>query len=59
MSGIERRLAKLEQTVSPLETMHVWAAAETLADTIERLFPEGVRPPGVTVIGYRWADAAQ
>jgi hypothetical protein len=58
MSGIERRLARLEQAVSPPETVHVWAGAEALADTIARQFPDGV-PNGVTVMCYRWADADQ
>jgi hypothetical protein len=58
VTGIGRRLARLEQAVSPLETVHVWAGVETLADTIARQFPEGV-PDGVVVVGYRWADADQ
>jgi hypothetical protein len=41
MSGIERRLARLEQAVAPLETMHLWAGAETLADTIAQQIPRG------------------
>ena len=57
MSGIARRLARLEQAVSPRETVHVWAGEEPLADVLARRFPEGV-PNGVTVIGYRWADDA-
>jgi hypothetical protein len=59
MSGIERRLARLEQAVSSLETVYVWADdEETLADTIARRWPEGV-PDGVTLVIYRWADADQ
>jgi hypothetical protein len=30
---MRRRLARLEQTASPAETVHVWAGAEALADT--------------------------
>ena len=59
MTGLlGRRLARLEQTASPAETVHVWAGAETLADTIARRFPEGA-PDGVRVLAYRWADADQ
>ena len=61
MSGIERRLARLEQAVSPRETVHVWAGAdagETADQAIAARFPEGV-PDGVTVVVYRWADADQ
>jgi len=55
---LRRRLARLEQAVSPTETVYVWTGAATLADTIARQFPEGV-PDGVTVVGCRWADADQ
>jgi hypothetical protein len=43
MTGIARRLVRLEQAVSPPETMHVWAGAETLADTIARQFLTPIR----------------
>ena len=55
MSGIARRLARLEQAVSPRETVHVWAGEEPLADVLARRFPDGV-PNGVTVKTYCWAD---
>ena len=58
MRAIEQRLARLEQAVSPRETVHVWAGEEPRADVLARQFPEGV-PNGVTVILYRWADADQ
>ena len=59
MTGLlGRRLARLEQAVSPAETVHVWAGTETLADTIARQFPDGA-PDGVRVLAYRWADADQ
>jgi hypothetical protein len=58
MRAIERRLARLEQAVSPLETVYVWAGEEPLADTIARQFPEGV-PTGVTIVAFRWTDADQ
>lgn len=56
MRAIEQRLARLEQAVSPPDTVYVWADEETLADALARQFPEGV-PNGVMV--YRWADADQ
>jgi hypothetical protein len=52
------RLARLEQAVSPRETVHVWADPETVDQAIAARFPEGV-PNGVTVMVYRWADADQ
>ena len=60
MRAIEQRLARLEQAVSPRETVHVWADdAETLVDTIAERWPEGV-PDGVTLVVYRWrTDADQ
>ena len=58
MREIERRLARLEQVVSPRETVHVWADdAETLADTIAERWPEGAAD-GVTLVVYRWRTAA-
>jgi len=59
MTGpLGRRLARLEQTVSPARTVHVWAGTETLADTIARRFPDGT-PDAVTVLAYRWAGPDQ
>ena len=55
MRAIEQRLARLEQAVSPRETVHVWPGEETADQVIARQFPEG-RPDGVTVILYRWAN---
>ena len=55
MSGIERRLARLEQAVSPWETVRVWQGEERLVDVLAQRFPEGA-PDGVTVIAYRWAN---
>jgi hypothetical protein len=55
MSGIERRLARLESAVSSLETVHIWQGEETADQVIARQFPDG-RPAGVTVILYRWAN---
>jgi hypothetical protein len=55
---LRRRLARLEQAISPAETVHVWAGTETLADTIARWFPKGA-PDGVRVLAYRWAIANQ
>ena len=44
MSGIERRLARLEQAVSPRETVHVWAGAERDGGSaIARDSPRGCR----------------
>ena len=57
MTGIERRLARLEQAVSSQETVYLWADDEAMADqAIAARFPEGV-PDGVTLVLYRWADA--
>jgi hypothetical protein len=56
MSGIEKRLARLEQAVSPRETVHVWQGEETADQVIALHFPEGEPPNGVTVILYRWAN---
>ena len=62
MSGIERRLARLEQAVSPpRETVHVWAGAdagETADQVIARLWPEGL-PEAAALVIYHWADADQ
>ena len=55
MSAIERRLARLEQAVSPRETVYVWQGEEPLADVLARHFREGV-PNGVTIVAYRWAN---
>ena len=56
MSGrIEKRLARLEQAMSPRKTVYVWQGEEPLADVLARQFPDGL-PDGVTVTLYRWAD---
>ena len=47
MSGIERRLARLEQAVSPRETVHVWEGEEPLADSHRAAIPRG---------GAEWRD---
>jgi hypothetical protein len=51
MRGIERRLARLEQAVSPRETVYLWQGEEPADQVIARQFPDGV-----TVTLYRWAD---
>lgn len=63
MSGIDRRIARLEQAAarleqaeSPPETVYVWADG-TLADALAERFPEG-QPKNVTVVAYSWADPA-
>ena len=61
MRAIEQRLARLEQAVSPLETVHVWAGADAgeTNQAIAARFPEGV-PDGVTLVVYCWrTDADQ
>ena len=58
MRALALRLARLEQAVSPRETVHVWAGPETADQVIARQFPDGL-PDGVTVKLYRWADEDQ
>ena len=55
MRRIEQRLARLEQAVSPRETVHVWAGPETADQVIAREFPDAL-PDDTTLILYRWAD---
>jgi hypothetical protein len=61
MRAIEQRLARLEQAVSTLETVHVWTGADAgeTNQAIAARFPEGV-PDGVTLVVYCWrTDADQ